>query len=111
VAISERDKQQFLAEHSGPPEYYIYCGTHGYFGAIDKPPISDCSKCWQVYFIQRYLEVPPSERKEFLEKLTDVVRYSAESVKRGDFDVRLFKHPKVEIQRDVPDGELDKLKE
>jgi len=111
MKLSESDKQLLLKEREGPIEYFIFCGIHSYFGGLQVPPTAGCQKCQQVYFIQRYLEMPPSYRKEFVDELDGLIHRSIEAHERGEFDLTLYRHPKVEIQRDASDEEIKKLKE
>ena len=90
--------QKYLAEALDPNKATLICEKHFYIG--DGPATDGCSSCFMVKLVRWYGALPPHLREQELDKLERTLNVMAELEDKGKFNVSLFKHPVIEIERD-----------
>lgn len=98
--MNERDKEIRLQEITDPNRVACYCSKHNYFGQSklnpDSKPTLNCSRCWFVFYLNDMISVPPSERKQRLAELDEVLHKLAEEVEKGNGDqFNVNRHPEI----------------
>lgn len=74
--VNGKEEDQFVAT----------CPLHNYFYK-GKPPITHgCRECWAAFFISEW--AIGGAKKEDIDKLECVIRHTAESVDKGEFDFK-----------------------
>lgn len=76
----------------------LNCSQHNkYDGNI--PPSYGCKGCWQMYYFKSMAKLAPEDRDEVLDLLEMAVNHAVEAEKRGELDIDIWRHPKVDIQK------------
>lgn len=111
MALSEKDKQLLADEKFDPRKVILACPLHSYFGPetgksagialVRKTGKMDaaCKTCWMVYYTCALSMVPPSERAQRLEEMTEVVRDCNQAVEQGKWDYEPLARPEVHIEK------------
>jgi hypothetical protein len=84
------------------------CPKHMYFGpskVADTKPKQGCSECWLVYFLHDIASVPPSQREQRLEELTEVIHKLNEHVEKGTWDFTPNRHAQIEFESEQHQAE------
>ena len=98
MALTDQQKKEMLSEIFDSQKVQVKCGKHLYFaGSKDAKPALGCSDCWRVYFINELATTPPNERAQKLDELDEVIRKMVQMVEAGQWDLNLYKHPKIEF--------------
>lgn len=104
MAITQAQKQEYLAEIFDPNKVNLKCGKHLYFGPVkNKPeiqPMLGCADCWKVFYIHELATTPADERRQKLEELEEVLHNAVQLVESGQWDINLYPHAKVEIGKE-----------
>ena len=102
--LSDQDKIDTLEELFDSQKVNIRCGTHNYFGPIKgRPeiiPVERCADCWKVWFISELATTPPSERRQKLDEIEEVLHNMIQMVENGTWDLKLYPHAQIEIGKE-----------
>jgi hypothetical protein len=94
--ISEKDKQQLIAEALDPRKVTLTCGIHHYaYGGKLKPNFK-CKRCMFTMFMGLIANTPPDKRQEQMEMLEYSVHELIDLEKSGKMP-EFFKHPEVYV--------------
>jgi hypothetical protein len=102
MALTDKQKEEMLAEVFDTQKINVKCGRHLYFGPVKgKPeivPEMGCSDCWKVFFICEMASTPPDERRQKLDEIEEVLNHMVEMIIAGTWDLKLYPHAKVEFE-------------
>lgn len=76
---------------------YFRCAEHNYWGNTTPPMAVGCRGCWGAYywvFLGKY----HTEQGED-EVLEAVMRHAAEAAEKGEYDIKLYDHPQIHIEK------------
>lgn len=80
-------------------QFYIRCSLHNYFGQGAGPMISGCKSCWVTYY---FVRIAKGEFKDGEDEMLEMLlNHVAEDIAEGNFDLKLYKRPKVEIAKEI----------
>lgn len=100
--LSNKDKQQLLAECLDPRKVTLTCDTHHFYYGSKKAPNFRCKKCALVNSISLIANTPPEKRQEMLEMFEWTVHKLVEAAKNGTLTRdTLHRHPQVTIDKNV----------
>lgn len=104
---SRKQIEDLISQATDPNKVTLICGKHMYVANLRNQPTEGCKDCMMAYLQVWFAKTPPHKRLEELEKLERLVRNMVDLKERGQFDIKLFDHPEVSIERDVdpPKGE------
>lgn len=100
--LTERQKEVIEGLASG--QITIYCGQHYYFGpnlSGQGAPAAGCPDCWKVFYFHSLRDCPPGEIQERVERMEAAVHHLIEADAAGVWDLKLFDHPIVTIEKDA----------
>jgi hypothetical protein len=101
MALSEQDKVDTLKELFDTQRVNLYCGLHNYHGpvkgAAEVMPTMGCPSCIKVFLIHELATTPPSERRQKLDEIEEVLNHCAELDDKGEFDFVPYEHAQIEI--------------
>jgi hypothetical protein len=92
--LSEREREELLRNALDPNKVLLVCGRHNYtITYIRRPPVDGCPDCWFVYLAHIVAQFPPSQQKEVIERLDELIHRLIEN----PHAVQLYRRPKIEI--------------
>lgn len=94
---TEADKQRIITEALDPNKIVLMCKKHMYAG--NGMPTESCKDCHQVWWTNWAAKLDPSKRTEIIERVQELAHMAVELDKKGMFDVELFEHPEVLIEK------------
>jgi hypothetical protein len=104
MAISEQDKEEMLAEIFDDQKINrvrFFCAKHAYQGPVKgQPEITPglgCADCWKIFYLVELATTPPSERKEKLEELEEVLHKAVALFEANKWDIEMYPHAQIEI--------------
>jgi hypothetical protein len=97
--LTDGQKKQLLNDVLDPERIVLICDKHFYYG--NGAPTQGCSGCWSVYFTHVIANTPPHKRDERLDQLEALVNHLAEAADKGEFDISLYKYPKVTVEHEA----------
>lgn len=104
MTLTEQDKRDVLKEVFDANRVTLWCKEHNYLGPIkDRPEVTPhfgCPNCWKIFYIHELATTPPDKRAEKLAEIEEVMHKVVELVERGEWDVNIFPHAKIEIGRE-----------
>lgn len=103
MAFSAYEKERILKEAFGDKTQLI-CSKHMYSPGGPKMPTAECKDCWFAFLFHHVAALPPTRRQEKLEELELVINMASEAEDHGNFSPDIYRHPIVEVQRDVKDS-------
>jgi len=100
MGLTNAQKEQLLAEVWDERKVQLVCERHPGYGGPPAKPVSGCKSCWQVYWWRTLVKMPPDERKEWLAKIYETLRYMVELVEKGQWDYSPFAHPEITFTKE-----------
>jgi len=101
MALTPQEQRQMVAEAFDPTRVTLYCAPHSYFGPIkNRPeiiPAEGCVDCLKIFWIHELSACPPDKREQKLSEIEEVMHKVVELVEKGQWDLALYPHPKIEI--------------
>lgn len=97
--MDKLEQQKVISEAFDSKRVLVTCGEHHYFG--EGIPTPGCPNCWKVYYLRYFERVPPSQRRQRIEELYTLARHIVEEQAQGKWDLELFPHAKVNIEKDA----------
>lgn len=93
--------QNAVHHPNGSVEYR--CPYHGPMWGNTRAPRHPCEYCWCMYFMLLDAAIPSDKRGAAREELLRAMIQSTRDAERGNFDIVIDRHPKVEIDLEAED--------
>jgi hypothetical protein len=93
---SEQERENMIAEAFDPNKVTLICKKHMYAG--QGLPTHECKNCSQVWWMNWAAKLPAHKRTEIIEEVHRLVKMAIELEEKGQFDVKLNKHPEITIE-------------
>lgn len=101
MALTEQQKNQYLAEIFDEKRVNLWCSKHNYLGPVkgrpEVKPASRCADCWKIWFIHELATTPADQRAKKLDEIEEVLRDMVQMVEAGTWDFEPYEHAKIEI--------------
>lgn len=96
----QRDK---MLKELNSPTVHLCCEDHGFYpGKVTSLPMQfNCKYCTLAQFYYEFAKTPPHMRQQRLDELESLVHHMVEDLERGNFDISVFDHPQVTIEKDA----------
>lgn len=89
-----------VSEILDPQKVTLVCGKHNHVaGGVRRH--TGCSRCIMVDFVAMFAKTPPEKRQEALDQFEALVHAMCEADDEGTFDINIYKHPTVVIEKDA----------
>lgn len=110
MALSDKDKALLADEHFDPRKVILGCPIHKYYGptvakhvpgVMKKNPTLmslSCKTCWMVYYTVALSMIPPTDRAQRLEEMTEIVSDMNQAYEKGKWDFTPLAHPEVAFE-------------
>lgn len=90
-------QQAKILDEALSPKVTLQCDRHPYQLA----PYGQCPNCNMARLVQEFADIPPHLRQERLDQLEQAMYHMAEKIEQGKWDVSIYEHPEIEIEKDA----------
>lgn len=101
MPLSEQDKIGTLKELFDAQRVNLYCAPHNYHGPVkgcaEIMPTIGCANCIKIFLISELATTPPSERRQKMDEIEEVLHHCIELDDKGQFDFKPYDHAQIEI--------------
>ena len=84
----------------GEPKAYLRCEVHNWFFNNRPPLVSGCTSCWMCYYLGQRAQMKPELMDMGLQELETALLHMQEECKSGKWDLDLYPHPEVHIEKE-----------